>query len=196
MSLHHLFPTTVGIYQASADQIKSFNSQIDKNIDDIKKECIPAFGDNVSSSIRSHRHLLENYKLNLFNKWIEERVFEFYKSSFPHKLVEQNLSFRTGLTESWANVTYKHGFQDKHNHLSLYTGGHQISGAYFYKTNGNDGNLVITTPSLYRELGYEGMRIAPVEGQLVLFRSNVEHRVTYNQTESERITFSFNYYLY
>jgi len=37
--------------------------------------------------------------------------------------------------------------------------------------------------------------IAPAVGRLVLFRSEVFHRVGANQTDSDRISFSFNYLL-
>lgn len=69
-----------------------------------------------------------------------------------------------------------------------------ISGAYYYSTNGEDGDLSIVPTDMQAKY-FGNCVIKPQVGRSVLFRSEVFHRVSPNMTPSDRISFSFNYLL-
>jgi Rps23 Pro-64 3,4-dihydroxylase Tpa1-like proline 4-hydroxylase len=96
-------------------------------------------------------------------------------------------------TQSWINVTKKFGYQERHNH-DRNVEGVPISGVYYFSTNQHDGELAIFPCDMqYKQ--FENYVIEPEVGKLVLFRSDVFHRVGPNLTDTDRVSFSFNYLL-
>jgi uncharacterized protein (TIGR02466 family) len=97
------------------------------------------------------------------------------------------------IIESWINLSDKFGYQNYHIH-----DGYALSGVYYYQTNGNDGDLVFSNPSLVNKFHPITSRIdhkiiyKPEKGKLIIFPSFLEHAVLYNSTESIRISLSFN----
>ena len=75
----------------------------------------------------------------------------------------------------WTNFAYKGNDNPYHNHAGL------ISGVIYYKNHKH--------PTLFDEygIGYEGM-----DGTMVMFPSEVMHRVEPQTTSKERITLAFN----
>ena len=71
---------------------------------------------------------------------------------------------------------------------------HDLRNAYYFATNGQDGELAIFPTDMQAKF-FGNYVIEPQVGKLVLFRSEVFHRVSPNLTESDRISFSFNYLL-
>lgn len=97
------------------------------------------------------------------------------------------------LRESWINITSKGDFQHYHNHIP-----YDISGVFYYQTNGNDGNIVFKDPALIKSASKllkklpKTVRYSPKIGTLILFPSFLEHCVFHNETDSDRISISFN----
>lgn len=97
------------------------------------------------------------------------------------------------LKESWINITSKGGFQHYHNHIP-----YDISGVFYYQTNGEDGNIVFKDPAQIKSTSVllkklpRTVRYAPRVGTLVLFPSFLEHCVFHNETDSNRISIALN----
>ena len=80
---------------------------------------------------------------------------------------------------------HKHGFSD-------------ISGVYYYRTNGSDGDIFFETP--VTETGCSKFwinhsltfNIAPEKGLIILFPGWLSHGVRTNTTDDQRISLSFN----
>lgn len=100
------------------------------------------------------------------------------------------------IENSWINVSKPKGFQFAHTHEPS-----MVSGVYYHRTSGEDGNIVFESPNVYfntydfpnngrqcqRTIEYK-----PQAGRLILFPSWLSHYVDVNRTQQERISLSFN----
>ena len=75
-----------------------------------------------------------------------------------------------------------------------------ISGVYYYKTNGKDGNIFFESPNNnlvsstpFNHLSH-GVTYDPQEGVLLLFPGWLKHGINKNKTDETRISLSFNIY--
>ena len=95
--------------------------------------------------------------------------------------------------KSWINEFRKGSYAHEHHHSTA-----DISGVYYYQTNGNDGSLFFESP--VREAGCtpawvqlnNRFQIPPSVGLLVLFPGWLRHGVSTNYSDSTRISISFN----
>jgi uncharacterized protein (TIGR02466 family) len=100
------------------------------------------------------------------------------------------------IENSWINVSKPNGFQFAHTHEPS-----MVSGVYYHKTSGEDGNIVFESPNLYFN-AYDfpnndaqcrgAIEYVPAAGRLLLFPSWLTHHVDVNRTQEERISLSFN----
>lgn len=77
--------------------------------------------------------------------------------------------------DMWINYSYKGNFNPSHTHAGF------ISGVIYYSNEGN--------PTLFDNSKIE---FSGVKGDMVLFSSNLEHKVLEQKQNSERVTFAFN----
>lgn len=97
------------------------------------------------------------------------------------------------ISQSWVTKTYYKEYAHIHNH-----GFSDISGAYYFDTSGNDGNLFfpypynITTTTIYLQHLLSDFDIKPENGKLILFPGWLKHGVRTNTTDHARISLSFN----
>ena len=87
-------------------------------------------------------------------------------------------------------------FQFEHDHTGPFSN-NVLSGIYYYKTNGSDGDLVFMSPNPFQlsgisSFGDSEVRFKPEEGKLLLFPPWLRHRVEINKTEHIRISIAFN----
>lgn len=149
------------------------------------------WGDNVTTTYHAHKNIIETLELDCLKNYILSAAQEFYKYLFA-----SNKQLK--IDNSWANYFYLGQYQDRHTHLPNPC----ISGVYYIKTNGQDGNYVLHPPEVAMEAMYEcrertnltlsTVEYAPKEGRIILFPSWVPHSVRANKTDSTRISFSFN----
>lgn len=130
--------------------------------------------------------VIKNFKL-----WLENEVVEFSKSYGCENSYE--------VSQSWINVYDKGDFQESHVHI-----GFDFSGIYFLQAPEDSGKVVFENPlNIYNmrplkskkitDLYTESAIYAPVEGRLLLFRSNLRHGVFPNQSQNTRISLAFNF---
>ncbi len=124
-----------------------------------------------------------------FKNWIEEEVKVFSKSygSSEDYLIKQ----------CWANIYNFGDFQETHYHP-----GWDFSAVYFLTAPEGSGSLIFENPLLPDmrpirtsgtfDLNCQAAIYRPVEGQLVIFRSNLRHGVYPNKSKENRISLAIN----
>ena len=124
-----------------------------------------------------------------FNTFLRYSVNQYFKS----------LGFSTFdfiVTESWFTCTKQGKHAPIHSH-----GNSDISGVYYLKTNGKDGNLVLKNPFTFTNGNFiyflhnhnkSEQELPLEEGLLILWPSVLEHSTYVNETLDERISLSFN----
>jgi len=190
MDIKGLFPTLVAVSQADAPTLAAIQAEVLAQEGRIKSLLKPAWGDQVWSSFEAEQHLFVAAGLHRLREFVESSILEFVartrESAGPMVFVDE-------YSQSWINVTARHGYQERHNHEREAVG-LPISGAFYFRSNGRDGDLSIMPVDMQTKL-FDPEVIAPAVGRLVLFRSEVFHRVGANLTDSDRVSFSFNYLL-
>ena len=116
-------------------------------------------------------------------------------------LLTENINF---LMPCWANLHYYGGYNIDHIHP-----GSWISGVYYVSVPDGSGQLYFKDPRPQANtIGYpfinklevraknfgEKIYLPPEEGRLYLFPSWLEHGVTPNQSQEERVSISFNFF--
>ena len=84
-----------------------------------------------------------------------------------------------------------------HAHIHDHGTSH-ISGVYWFKTNGQDGNIIFRNANKALKCNPIGSSFAheqqynPEEGRIVMWPSFLDHGVNENKTDNDRISLSFN----
>lgn len=95
---------------------------------------------------------------------------------------------------SWITSNDKGEYPPFHNHLNA-----DISGVYYYQTNGEDGNIFFVTPTLamtnsvFSKLA-DNFHVKPEVGKLLLFPGWLQHGVATNTSNNNRKSLAFNIY--
>ena len=189
MNIEVLFPTLVGNTQADQETIARIREEVMLHKDLMNRLLSHAWGDNVLSSFEHEKNIFSHANLHALRKFVEDNILQFVHMSRHDKDWKIDHQY----TQSWINITKKFGYQERHNH-ERNVEGLPISGVYYFNTNQHDGDLAIFPVDMHYKL-FENHVIRPEIGKLVLFRSDVFHRVGPNLTDTERVSFSFNYLL-
>ena len=189
MDIKVLFPTVVAVSQADAATFAGIEAEVLAREAQIKSLLAPAWGDQVYSSFGAEKHLFAAAGLHRLRAFVESSILDFVARTRE----SADLVFDEAYSQSWINVTARYGYQERHNHEREAVG-LPISGAFYFRTNGRDGDLSLMPVDMHTKL-FEPEVVTPAVGRLVLFRSEVFHRVGANLTDSDRISFSFNYLL-
>ena len=130
--------------------------------------------------------IIENKNMKVIGKVIDENLKIFLDAiNFPEK------KYRT---TSWITSNSKGEYSPVHNHLNA-----DISGVYYYQSNEKDGSIFFVTPTLAMTNSIftkfsENIYVKPEEGKLLMFPGWLQHGVTTNMTDSDRISLAFNIY--
>jgi hypothetical protein len=186
MDIEVLFPTLIGMEQADASTVQAIEREVLQQEEFLKSHLSYSWGDNVLTSFDKVKNIFEVAQLHALQAFVERSVLEFVKQTRKNS----RLMIDARHTQSWINVTRKFGYQERHNHDRTVEG-LPISGVYYFKTNGNDGNLGIFPSDAQTKL-FSTFEVQPAVGRLLLFRSEVFHRVAANLTDEDRISFAFN----
>ena len=92
---------------------------------------------------------------------------------------------RVKLTEMWANVHRRGGWNAPHRHV-----GGLWSGVYFVSAPPGSGNLILMDPR--NEVG-ETFRVRPEPGRFVIFPEWLHHMVEPHEGDDPRVSISFNF---
>lgn len=121
---------------------------------------------------------------------------------FKHMLAENLENFCNAVNfeprplferKSWLTRNGKYGYTHVHNHTVA-----DVSGVYYYKTSGEDGDIFFTNPALAATTSYflqslpTNITMKPEEGLLLLFPGYIMHGVQTNETDEDRISLAFS----
>ena len=157
---------------------------------------------NVHNFATKETYILNKEKgLSNLKKFINNSIYTYVK----HVIVgddynQDELNFR--ITQSWANLTKSSSFgHHKHTHSNSV-----ISGVFYVKTNDDDSvtfandylaSMTMKTPiKVYNQFNSEEWKLAVSAGNLLLFPSNIPHKVEFVRGKEDRISLSFNVFPY
>lgn len=181
--LDYLF--SVRVYHNTIDGLllESIQEEIAKLISINESNLNFTWGDQILTTFKNNTNVVENSPI--FKKFIMEEI-DIYLKEF--QINKKNPE----IYESWIALSKKDGYQNFHTHL--YDA--NISGVYYYKTNTEDGDIVFKTDSggiNHSILNLEVFKnYKPEIGKIILFPSFLEHKVSRNLTDNDRISIAFN----
>jgi len=136
---------------------------------------------------RSNRSGFQSYEY--FYKKYKKHSLPELTDVFDHilSLVEQNfdIRFKYSINNYWFNINYPGSFNELHNHPSADHSTNGVSGTFYLKVPTNSGNIIFQDND-------EELEIESKAGKLLLFPSYLMHRVSKNNSNSERISVAFN----
>jgi uncharacterized protein (TIGR02466 family) len=161
-------------------QIKTINEGHQKNLDQGGWQCF----DFVKND-RSYIQLVNTINIEIQN---------------AHESMGYNSNLQSSIQSSWINVNDKYSYNLKHTHpRSLF------SGVYYVQVpEGNSGDIVFYRENYmlnyippyivkdWNNINSSTISIKPKVGMLLIFPSWLEHSVTTNLTNQDRISISFN----
>ena len=176
------------VYYSIVNDWQSINYGISKVLDKVNFEIKEDWGKThyISTDFSNKSStILKDLGLNRLTKEIDSHIKQ-YCSELEFNVKEYVLS-------SWLTKFEKGNYAHIHNHAHA-----DISGVYYYKTNGEDGEIFFEPPVPWfkTSICYEKWRrrwmYTPKEGKILLFPGWLEHGVKTNLTDNVRMSLSFN----
>lgn len=195
MPITHLFPVPFYFDSVSPDNFSILQTELLTAFEKIEKENkfqkldknYPVGNPHKVSDITFRQNIIDDYSLDIFGKELD-----FHINSYANAL---NVRTEYKIKSCWFTKTNRGESTNTHTH-----GESDISGVYYVQTNGEDGDLFLNHPLqlMTASFCFKGampppvVRVKPMPGKILLFPAWVEHGVYINNTDSERISISFN----
>lgn len=178
---------SVPIYSTIVNNFIDIQTEIEDAIDIIDNQFFmkKEWGDtHYISDVSFTDNIIHECSMDVFFKEIHDNIKKYRKvTPFGNKNIRYSLAGDPKITASWITKFVKNNYSAVHDH-----GPDDISGCYYYKTSGSDGDFFFESPS-----NWGGRHtITPKEGQLILFPSWLKHGVTTNNTKNTRMSVAFN----
>lgn len=186
--IEELFPTP--IYVSMVENLEEIQNEIDGVMKNLK------FVEPPTSWGKTH--LLSQNSSNNSQDFFEVNKMVITESTIMNHVNDycNFLEFKVPKrykVESWMTLFNNGDYAHTHNHGSA-----DISGVYYYKTTGDDGDLFFESPvegalssSVYAKC-VERWKHTPKVGKIILFPGWLKHGVLKNTKESKRHSISFN----
>jgi len=191
MPTEHCFTTP--IYHAIVEDFDSIQQEFKNIIDvtDFKHNDSWEDDTHLLSDPRFATSLTMSHDLKAFEAELDKHIKLYAKSI---NLIRNTDTYE--IAQSWLTLTKAGQYGHRHSH-----GYSDISGVYYVKTNGDDGDFWAENPmqqifetSYFYSHVPERLHYKPHVGRLMLFPSWLKHGVNKNLSDNERISFSFNIY--
>lgn len=196
-------------------KIDLFNTPIyiqdfsEKEINCFHKELSIVYNDLVAKNLFSRREDWDSHtSLLSYGGDFNINIFEMYdmptflSGIFTHlKKYMELVKFQSNqdhvtlkVDGSWMVLQKKNMYTHYHTHRIS-----DISGVYYFQTNGSDGNILFDNPNLAitnsSVFSYymNDFSVDPKIGRLILFPGFLGHRVLENKTNNDRVSISFNF---
>ena len=138
---------------------------------------------------------LRTEDLNILEKYKElnEEINKAINVTLKETLMLKNINYR--IFSSWLTKTKPKGFSDSHFH-----GNSWLSGVYYPKGDpgfsikffNDDMTQFLTSPTEYNTFNSREWAIIPEDNFLILFFSQLRHKIMPNQSKKDRFSLSFN----
>ena len=184
--IQYLYPTPIYCCPR-VDNFETIQEEIDKCIDKVDFRMRKNWGATHYLSFPSFDvDVLKKYELWSLSKEID-RHLKAYCS-------ELDIIVQEYTKISWLTKFEKGNYGHIHNH-----GYCDIAGCYYYKTNGEDGDLFFMTPNPHLDttkcyIDKFGAMVnhKPQEGKICLFPGWLDHGIRTNETDNTRMSLAFN----
>lgn len=186
MELFKLFPKTMGISKVDISTVEKqlLNSHIN-NID------IQLYMENIEQNDIESHHFLDHPQLNFLKQKITAEFLKFVSESYDYSTTKFNM------TTSWLKVLTPGSYGHFHWHRNC-----MFSGVYYLDSiaENEGGKLVVhdsNTSSFFVKassgINYEIFNITPQEDRVVFFPSELQHKITRNDSNRNRYSIAFNF---
>ena len=181
--IQNLYPTP--IYSAKVDNLDPIQEEMFSALEKTSFKMNPCWASHYLSDVFFRLNVVKEYELSLFVSELAKHI-----QNYCNYL---NYTGDCQISESWFSLFRKGNYGHIHHH-----GATDISGVYYIKTNGEDGNLFFETPN--QHLGTSKVfstltprhEYKPEVGNIMLFPGWLMHGIQTNTTDNERISLSFN----
>lgn len=186
MTVYNIHPTP--IYHTSVKNFDKIQEELDKSIGEITFKAKSEWG---MTHYLSTVDFKDNFLLNSNNNFLVNEI-DYNLKNYLNDIGSEKFD-KYKIHESWMSLFKTGNYGHVHSH-----GTSDVSGVYYYKTNGNDGEIFfepqnsnLTSTICYKHLG-NFIDIKPKEGDLILFPGWLRHGIRTNTTDNTRISVSFN----
>ena len=185
----------IDTYDKYKETYPVWNKKLDQVIDELRGTDSPYLSQKAPLGSKKPNLLYDHPELKEFKEFIQRLCLN-YAMDTKWTALQDNHRYSIELTASWVNILNKGEFQHSHVHPDS-----QISGVYFHKCEGDEGQLVLYNPvreirmgnfpeNLYTCGGEYPVKLEP--NMVICFPSWLEHKTMPNLTDKERITVAFN----
>ena len=184
--IEHLYATPV--YSCMVVDYQTINYHIDKVIDKVNFYSIDKWGKThlISTNFTKKVNVIKELGLKKLQKEIDNHVKKYCD--------EIGFEYSKYKMTSWISKFESGSYAQIHDH-----GDADISGVYYYKTNGDDGKFFFESPNdhlntsrIFMDRGGVRWEYIPHCGKMILFPGWLKHGVQTNITDNTRISISFN----
>ena len=190
MTIEMWFPTI--IYHSFIDDLDNVQKELEGSYNKLKKQGKfdrPEFFGEQNHSVSDpnfNENIIEKHKLKLFKKTLDWHIKDYLDQ------VQSHLAKPYKIDACWFTNTEKGQFALQHDHSFV-----DLAGVYYFKTNGNDGDIQFYNPNklektVIHRKPFAAVRYKPQVGKIMLWPGWLEHRTMENKTEDTRISLSFN----
>jgi uncharacterized protein (TIGR02466 family) len=188
-SVHHVWP--IPLYQSRLDPVDPITYAY------LVNQEFSNFGDENFTHLETpNRFLLNLPKLNKLKSQIQEHI-----DYFVHDVIGASRNQKWEITTSWINKSFPNGYHPNHWHSNAL-----ISGVWYMKAPKDCGDIEFHKDrghtNLWRDtfcIDFEKtttyqspVSIEPVENELLMFPSLLNHNVAQNKSKEERYSLAFN----
>ena len=180
MQIVSLFPTALGMFNLGRDLTEEEKAVL------LNQETGPNMGNRTSIE----RFVLRNPALVNLKNFIQKSVDEYFNS-----VIAPSKDASLYITQSWLNYTDKNQWHHSHEHPNSI-----LSGVFYVQSTDKD--KIYFEDNKYRQIEFPTERynsfnsrtwwIEATQGRLVIFPSSLRHNVSPVETDTTRVSLSFN----
>jgi len=196
-NIHEIFPTPIYVNEPRIEEVFLVQKELDKKLEKLFKSELsqpPGRETKLKSNIHTQNNMIVEYGLDNLADYIIKHAKNYLLQT--KAWMRDNTVLELG--GSWTNVYDNGDAQEWHNHGDAF-----ISGCYYYKANGINGDIGFKRSCPFMRKGdfpngdeYKtDLYYAPKDGVLLLFPSWLDHKVLTNTTDQRRIVIAFDFYL-
>jgi uncharacterized protein (TIGR02466 family) len=185
-----VFPTLVYYKKFIDDEFNKIQSEISPAVNNALLGTPWPEAVETTFQFKGDNNVIDQYNMSTLKTAIMRTVHN-YLESIPTKVIPDLY-----IESNWVAKIAHNGSMHAHTHPFSF-----LSGCYYFKTIGSDGNLVFENPNPvsdwldpYSDIWPNNYHITPEEGLMVIFPSWLRHRVDINKTNNDRWCLAFNIY--
>jgi uncharacterized protein (TIGR02466 family) len=151
---------------------------------------VPDWKSHLISDTTFSKNLLDDFGIETFKQELDIHIRS-YLRDIRSPVIVDDMTYT--IKSCWMTKNVKHSYAHNHSHGDV-----DLSGVYYVKTTGDDGNIMFENPNKLLAASYcfqhlvNRITYKPEVGKILLFPGWLEHSVITNTTDSERISVSFN----